>query len=75
MTDNLFQIALEGIERHTHWLRHSAKEALHYAQLLNAQRNFETRAEAAITDAEAALTEALDQLQKARATYQALPKE
>lgn len=75
MTETLYKIALECIERYAHHVTRGAQEISHYVRTLTFQRSFETKAEAAIEDAEKALIQSLNMVRAAKASYQALPKE
>lgn len=75
MSETLYKVALEGIERNARYVSKGAIEVAAHVRALLFQRNFETKAEAAIIDAENSLVQALETVQLAKAAYQALPKE
>ncbi len=66
---------LAGIESKATWIATDGKMLADYVARLPVQRNFETRAEAAIDDAERALIEALKVVRASRAAYNAKPLE
>lgn len=75
MSDNFRSIALSGIERHSGWLKTSSDQIERYVRMLGARPEYETKAEAAMGDAEKALVEALEKLRKERRRFQKLKVE
>jgi len=66
---------LAGIESKAKWLEQDGKFLADYVARLPMQRSFETRAEAAMDDAERALIEALRVVRASRMAYGAKPVE
>lgn len=69
ISDNLRELALDGIRRHCWWVKFSSREAVHFVKMLTHRPAYETEAEAAIKDAEDALTEAQTNLARAKELY------
>lgn len=66
---------LAAIESKATWLQRDADLLSGFAHQLTTRRNFETRAEAAIDEAERHLIEALKKVRAARKVYNAKPVE
>lgn len=66
---------LAGIESKAKWLEQDGKFLADYVARLPMQRTFETRAEAAMDEAERALLESLRVVRASRAAYNAKPLE
>lgn len=66
---------LAGIESKAKWMEHDGRFLAGYVRMLPLRRDFETKAEAAIDDAERALIEALKIVRNARAAYNSKPVE
>ncbi len=63
-------VALGGIERKANWLRGDAEDVTRYVRLLTHLPTYETNAEDAVQKAEAALSDALASICRARAELQ-----
>jgi len=72
MSDLLRTISLEGIEFHCDTLRYAARTMSTYVMRLTHQPPYETKAGAAIEDAEKALAEALESVREMKTVYQGL---
>lgn len=75
MSDNFRSIALSGITRHAEWLKTSSDQIERYVRMLGDRPDYETKAEAAMEDAEKALLEALEKLRKERRRFRRLKVE
>lgn len=69
------EIALAGIEDHASWIKYSAASIARYVKMLTYQPPFETRAEAAIEEAEKELAAALLVVAEMKDLYRLLPRE
>lgn len=66
---------LAGIESKAKWMEQDGKFLAQYVSMLPLRRDFETRAEAAIDDAEQALVAALKIVRESRKAYNSKPVE
>jgi hypothetical protein len=66
---------LAGIESKAQWIYDDGKSLADYVTRLPVQLNFETKAEAAMDRAEAALIEALRVVRQSRTRYYAKPEQ
>ena len=68
-------IALDGIERHAWWIKHSGDQCAYYVKMMASRPDFETRAEEAMELAEKMLTGSLKQIKETRDLFAKLKKD
>lgn len=68
-------IALDGIERHARWVLESSGHVASYMDMLADRPQYETKAEAAMQEAETTLTEALERVKAARERFSKIKQE
>jgi hypothetical protein len=66
---------LASIESKATWLKQDAKFMADFVAMLSVRRDFETRAEAAMDEAERELIEALKSVRQSRKAFNAVPVE